>query len=241
MNIIIEHILKRVEQVDGKGLYIKVLRYIRIFSSLMILLLKLCQYININCSIIPGELWDINARNFINKYILTVIGSWIVCGILLRCLWIFSDIDEEIFPIYWTMIDLIDGAGSGYVMVYVINKLIESYNGIVFNNRLVVLVVALYLLCYVCKSLYEKNYRNYSSWKRVYTGYCDSAGRRIYENTTVFYYGDEYKISKPALGSCILNDSKKSEWSLKSVMESEESITLERAASDREGNIRLAK
>lgn len=67
MNIIIEHILKRVEQVDGKGLYIKVLRYIRIFSSLMILLLKLCQYININCSIIPGELWDINARNFINK------------------------------------------------------------------------------------------------------------------------------------------------------------------------------
>ena len=65
MNIIIEHILKRVEQVDGKGLYIKVLRYIRIFSSLMILLLKLCQYININCSIIPGELWDINARNFI--------------------------------------------------------------------------------------------------------------------------------------------------------------------------------
>lgn len=82
---------------------------------------------------------------------------------------------------------------------------------------------------------------NYSSWKRVYTGYCDSAGRRIYENTTVFYYGKEYKISKPALGSCILNDSKKIEWSLESVMESEESITLERAASDREGNIRLAK
>lgn len=170
-----------------------------------------------------------------------MIGSWIVCGILLRCLWIFSDIDEEIFPIYRTIIDLIDGAGSVYVMVYVINKLIESYNGFVFNGRLVVLVAAIYLLCYVCKSLYEKNYRNYSSWKRVYTGYCDSAGRRIYENTTVFYYGKEYKISKPALGSCILNDSKKIEWSLESVMESEESITLERAASDREGNIRLAK
>ena len=38
-----------------------------------------------------------------------------------------------------------------------------------------------------------------------------------------------------------MNDSKKIEWSLESVMESEESITLERAASDREGNIRLAK
>ena len=119
-----------------------------------------------------------------------------------------------------------------------VNKWIEGKNGIENSDQQVIFIAGLCLIFSFVAWLYRKNSNNWS-FEEEFTNYYDINGNRIPKGANVIYYGKGYSVywSGDVLG--IHNKEQEYEWRIMSRDNDRQSIALEVAARNREGNLML--
>lgn len=234
----------------------KLNRYIRIFSSVILLITCtnnqfawVIDYAEISCI-----MWNEGIRSFLNSYIgwtvVIVFLHRLVFWIIISCLIkhgdnfdLFQLAEEKILSIIFTMDDLIDFGCSLFFLGYVINKFCEVINGIENENQWIIYVAGIYLVLVFVNWIYEKNYRILYDIKKENTGYCDKNGREIWSGAYVFYKGIKYQVYRLEKFSYDINNNiKRSEWRIKVCHGNDhipEDVSLAYAVQDQEGNLIL--
>ena len=224
----------------------KVSRIIRLLSSLMLISVEVCKKINLNIDyrVISYNLWNIEIRNFFNDRIIYIIVFWVIYEAvvynILFYLVCYIDKSEKTvsIPVLFTINDLVDLGSSVFFLGDSVNKWIEGKNGIENSDQQVIFIAGLCLIFSFVAWLYRKNSNNWS-FEEEFTNYYDINGNRIPKGANVIYYGKGYSVywSGDVLG--IHNKEQEYEWRIMSRDNDRQSIALEVAARNREGNLML--
>lgn len=188
------------------------------------------------------NLWDETLREVLNYNVYKICIFWsayeLIISNVIRWLCIHFDETEELksIPILFTLNDLVDFVCSIYFLVYAINRLIERNNGMSDIDIGMSTISGIYIFIGFVNWLYIKNDNNWYYIHRKYTNYYDTNNIRIAEKTNVIYHGKRYRVYFGDGGVGLNEKSQKKEWRLKAWGDNE-SISLEEAVKDKEGNL----
>ena len=221
-------------------------RVMRITSAILIVSIFLNDELNLGIpfSKITLNLWDEELRDCLKSYFCAVGIFWLGYGLIFSNLLIricaYCDKSKEVksFPVLFTVNDLIDFVCSLYFFAYAINMLVEHNNARVNDDMRIYIVAGGYLTFVFANWLYIKNSNNWYNIHRDYTFYYDVNNRKIPEKANVIYRGKLYRVywSGDVVGRN--SNSQKKDWRLMSWGDNE-SISLEEAVRDREGNLTI--
>lgn len=224
----------------------KISKVMRLVAAIVLVSIYINGKLNLGIpfSTINFNLWNEEFRLGLKSYIYTVIIFWIIYELIrskvLKWLCIKLDNTEntKTIPVLFTVNDFVDFVCSLYFLIYTVNRLIELNNTIVNEEEIVSFIAGAYLLIELISWSYIQNSNNWYRVNRDYTNYYDVNNTRIPANANVIYRGKVYRVywSGDVVG--LNTDSKKQEWRLSS-RENHDSISLEEAANDREGNLTI--
>lgn len=232
-----KELLNKMEELSGKKYVLnRISKVMRLMAAIVLVSIFLSDKLNLDLAFLKVDLdlWDevlrIGLKNNIYRVcIFWIIYELIISNVLRRGCILFDKTEcVESLPILFTLDDLIDFVCSLYFFVYAMNQLIELNSTISSGDMTMSIIAGIYLFIVFVNWLYIKNRCNWYDIHREYTNYYDVTNKRIPKNANVIYRGKLYRVRQ---------DAQSQEWRL--VSYDKDSLSLEEAAKDRDGNITI--
>lgn len=240
-------VLNGIEQLSEKEYVLnRISKILRLLAAVVLVSIFLEDELNLEnlFSLIDLNLWNDAFRFGLKSYIYYVGIFWIIYGLIISnilkvlCGYFDKTENKKSIPVLFTVNDFIDFICSLYFFTYSINQLIELNNTIINDNMIMSIVAGVYLLVEFIRWIYIKNSNNWYRINKEYTNYYDVNNKRIPQNANVIYRSKLYRVYWSGDVFRLNQEDKKLEWRLCS-WEDHDSISLEEAVSDRDGNLTI--
>lgn len=221
----------------SKALVERKIRILRYITCIIILFVAFCKYywnilvyINLPCPPIKSE--------FVVFFELTrikVFVAWILFFIIIQ--FIQKNKKNRFKMQLFYLYKVLDFLFAVYFIIYAVSLWIQFENGVLIQIKTESIVSIIYLVCCGFEKTYSIHKRTFEKKeqqdKLIYTHFCDNDGYAITDKDLVFYKGKEHKVVEYNNIYRLLPFGER--------IISEALVTLEDAASNIDGNLRLVR
>lgn len=236
----------------GKDRYTisKIVRIIDIISTLLLGILLLSKYYDcfqyLSVPVFP--LLPTIFRVGIKKYAIILLGIKLAYFMIFRkiftgvVIYVQGELDKRLMPMWDTLEDLLELVTATTCCMFILNSLIEFYNGYSFDVLEGNYLIPIFLCQVIGRIIYKIYIKNSNEWfcrEIKYTNFFDSNGRRIAQDDQVIYYNKIYNLS--LFKEKTKDNLNKSEWYLVDTHACtiKAKVSLEEAVKDEQGCIQV--